>query len=130
MKRRWNLPAGICSMRAAIEFVSFKKKSLHLLDDADFFQRAQIFQDQIERDGAELRRNRIANLLGIAFAVGKVQRLVGVLFAAAPETLIVEQLGPADLRAGVIVHKVVAEDCDRAARRRSSNETNVTRGLP
>src|SRR5438105_15908978 len=104
-------------MRAAMALDWIKRGSLYLLDDADFFQRLQVFDDEVQRHRTVLGRNGVANLLRVALAVGEVQRLVGVLFTGAPQSFVVKTLRPSTLRARMVVHKVVPEPGSGSFRR-------------
>src|SRR5580704_327580 len=55
--------------------------SLGLLEDVDFCEGFQVFDDEFERDGAVFGGDAIADLLRVEDAVHEVQSLVGVFFS-------------------------------------------------
>src|SRR5271157_2722783 len=69
------IPNGVRGVRN----LSLVSALLSLLDDADLFECLQVFNDQFEGHGAILGGHRIADLLCIPFAVGKIQGFVGVV---------------------------------------------------
>ena len=58
-----------------------------MLEDADFFQSFQVFDDEREAYGPILRGDAIADLLHVAFTIHEVKRLIAVLVALAPQAL-------------------------------------------
>src|SRR5580704_4762294 len=145
MNRRWKRPSGSRSMRAAMEAVpviqrtsgaeaplccclecrgssrdpqSSRSTSLRLLEDADFFQIFQVFDDKGARDGAVLRGDGVADLLSVPVTVGEIEDFVGVLFATAPKAFVVENFRHRrDSRGFSVIDEIVgAEDCDLAFR--------------
>ena len=64
---------------------------LHWVDETDFFQYLKIFDGPGRAGWAVFGGDCIADFLGVAFAVGEFEDFVGIFFAAAPETLVVEE---------------------------------------
>src|SRR6202162_3316676 len=97
--------------------------SFRLFQDADFLQRAQILDDQLQRNGPVFCGYCVANLLRIALAVSKVEHFVGVLLAAAPETLVAEDFRRGDPgRRGAIVDVVGTKHAHRSSWYRFARE--------
>src|SRR6267154_1790877 len=84
-----------------------RRHSFHAFDNADLLKRLQILQQYLHRHRPVLRRNRIANSLRIAFPIREIQHFVRVLFSAAPEPLVAQQLWSGDTSPFRMLAKIV-----------------------
>src|ERR1700736_6742367 len=92
------------------------KRSFRLFHEANFFEPSQIFDNQITRNRTVFCGDSVANLLRVEQAVCKIQDLVGVFFAAAPQTFVAEDFGWGEAGGWrAIVYIVGAKDGDWAA---------------
>src|SRR5438876_1360973 len=99
----------------------------HLFNHSNLLQRLQILHYHLQRNRPILRRHRIANLLRIPLSICKIQNLIRVLFSAAPQSLITQQLRRRHSRHLPVIRKIVIpEHRERAPRFLEATKNSLT----
>src|ERR1700674_4938193 len=100
-------------------------RSIHLLEQTDFFKSPKVLDDRVKRNGTVFRGDSVANLLHVALPIGEVQHFVGVFFAGARQAFVAQQFWRFYAGGLRMIRKiVVAEHRQRPLRLRFAPKNN------